>query len=84
MDQGGEMSRHTKLRALFTKHKYFVERTGTAASSQVGGVERGHGSIGGTLRTMHYGANCPLFLWPFYFYEYIRLANLYPREGQNE
>ena len=31
---------------------------------------------------MHHGANCPLFLWPFAFYEYIRLANLYPREGE--
>ena len=80
--QGGEMSRHPKLRALFTTHKYFVEQTGTDTSSQIGGVERGHGSIGGTLRTMHHGANCPLSLWPFSFYEYIRLSNLYPRDGK--
>ena len=78
------MSRHPKLRALFTKHKYFIEKTGTDASSQIGGVERGHRSIGGTLRTMHHGENCPLFLWPFSFYKYIRLSNLYPCEGKME
>ena len=81
MDQGGEMARHPDLRALLTRHLYSIEQTGTAASSQIGGVERGHGSIGGTLRAMHHGANCHLFYWPFAFYKYVRLANLYPCEG---
>ena len=75
------MARHPDLRAFLTRHTYAIEQTGTAASSQTVGVERGHGSIGGSLRAMHHGANCPLYYWPFSFYEFVRLANLYPREG---
>ena len=75
------MAKHPDLRALLKSHIYSIEQTGTTASSQIGGVERGYGSIGGTLRAMHHGANCPLFYWPFAFYEFVRLANLYPREG---
>lgn len=76
------MTRHPEFWALLTRHMYAIEQTGTAASSQIGGVERGHGSIGGTLRAIYHGANCPLFFWPFAFFEFIRLSNLYPREGE--
>ena len=59
MDQGGETSRHPHVRSLLPTHRYDVEQTGTASSSQIGGVERSHGSQGVAIRTMHHGANVP-------------------------
>ena len=38
MDQGGDTSRHPHVRSLLQTHRYDVEQTGTALSSQIGGV----------------------------------------------
>ena len=32
---------------------------------------------------MHYVATIPMFFWPFYFVNFLRLMNVYPKEGKN-
>ena len=83
LDQGGETARHPGLRRLLTDHNYAIEQTGTGASSQIGGVERSHSSIGNSMCCMLFGANVPFRWWPFAFHEFQRLVNCYPAPGQS-
>ena len=51
-DEGGELGRCTEIHQMFRDAGYTVEVTAPDSSSEIGGVERPHRSIGDAVRTM--------------------------------
>ena len=69
MDKEGEIDNNSKLNFFIQNHWYSIEKTCNGYSSHIGGVDKVHGLIGGTLRVIHHGSNCPPILWPLSFNE---------------
>jgi histone deacetylase 1/2 len=78
LDQGGELFNNTEVRNLFAKKEYAVFPTGADNSSQNGPVERGHRTLGNTIRALLTGANLPIKFWPYAFYHALRMSNALP------
>jgi hypothetical protein len=82
LDQGGELYRNPKVRALFNQYGYDVRPTGADASNQNGPVERSHQTIGNALRSMLSGAGLTAKFWPFAFQHFLRITNALRSAGR--
>jgi hypothetical protein len=82
MDQGGELFNNPDIRNLFTQHNYDIYPTGADTSRQNGPVERGHRTLGNSIRALLTGSNLDTKFWPYAFYHSMRLSNAFPEAGK--
>jgi hypothetical protein len=82
LDQGGELYKNPKIRALFLEYNYDVIPTGADSSHQNAPVERPHQTIGNALCSMLSGANLDARFWPYAFDLFLRIHNALPHQSQ--
>ena len=63
MDQGGDLWRSAKIRAVAAKHDYHIEPTGSDSPSQNGKVERLNGTFGVMVRALLYSSGLVPMFW---------------------